>query len=227
MSTTSFMQVEDYNSFKKFMHELFIKIDAQILEELDKEAFSVGSTALVVFHFDEMLITVNLGDSRAVLSRSLTPFVLSSDHNCFNDKEQIRIIQCGGKITDNRIMGVLSVTRSFGDFQFKTQSGLFLKDQDIVICTPDVTFTSLRQQTDEFLIVASDGLFSIMTNDAVISTVGSTYNSHEEYKAQIICQELVQIALKANISKLGDSDNISLFLVFLNRGQFRQKFWEK
>ncbi len=80
------------------------------------------------------LHVANVGDSRAVLVSSLRPndqgrdeslkhgYVatrLSYDHSADDPSEQLRIKAAGGFITRNRVLGILAVSRSFGDHGMK------------------------------------------------------------------------------------------------------------
>ena len=81
------------------------------------------------------LYVANVGDSRAVLVSSLLPgdaakvppetessyFAtrLSFDHRAEDEQEQQRIKEAGGFITRNRVLGILAVSRSFGDHGMK------------------------------------------------------------------------------------------------------------
>ena len=44
---------------------------------------------------------------------------LSKDHKPFNEEEKLRIEAEGGYVQNSRLMGVVSVSRSFGDFIYK------------------------------------------------------------------------------------------------------------
>ncbi len=46
--------------------------------------------------------------------------VLTKDHNPTVYDERLRIQKSGGTIRDGRVLGVLEVSRSIGDGQFKT-----------------------------------------------------------------------------------------------------------
>lgn len=81
------------------------------------------------------LHVANVGDSRAVLVSSLIPgnttqapaktacnytaTRLSFDHRAEDEAEQQRIKEAGGFITRNRVLGILAVSRSFGDHGMK------------------------------------------------------------------------------------------------------------
>lgn len=101
-----------------------------------------GATAVSVLLYENRdsgakirkLSVANVGDSRAVLVSSLQPdcptapvdsqhgYVatrLSYDHSAEDPAEQQRIKDAGGFITRNRVLGILAVSRSFGDHGMK------------------------------------------------------------------------------------------------------------
>lgn len=66
-----------------------------------------------------MIICINLGDSRAILSKKGQIVELSHDHKPYNPDEKARVEKAGGSIHANRIQGQLAVSRAFGDFDYK------------------------------------------------------------------------------------------------------------
>ncbi|XP_052182919.1 protein phosphatase 2C 16-like [Diospyros lotus] len=117
---------------------------------------TVGSTAVVALISSSHIIVANCGDSRAVLYRGKEPMALSTDHKPNREDEYARIEASGGKVIQwngHRVFGVLAMSRSIGDRYLKPW----------IIPEPEVTFTP-RAREDECLILASDGLWDVMTN---------------------------------------------------------------
>lgn len=94
-----------------------------------------------------MLYAANAGDARAVLCRNGEALRLTYDHKGSDAQESKRITDAGGFVMNNRVNGVLAVTRSLGDSAMK----------DFVVGAPYTTETELGN-TDEFLIIACDGV---------------------------------------------------------------------
>lgn len=118
---------------------------------------TVGSTAVVALVCSSHIIVANCGDSRAVLLRGKEAMPLSVDHKPDSEKEYARIDAAGGKVIQwngYRVFGVLAMSRSIGDRYLKPW----------IIPEPEVTFVP-RAREDECLIVASDGLWDVMTNE--------------------------------------------------------------
>lgn len=94
-----------------------------------------------------VLYTANVGDARAVLCRGGKAVRLTYDHKGSDKQEAKRIMDAGGFVMNNRVNGVLNVTRSLGDSSMK----------EFVVGSPYTTETELGSE-DEFLIIACDGV---------------------------------------------------------------------
>ncbi|KAK6162010.1 hypothetical protein DH2020_001851 [Rehmannia glutinosa] len=95
----------------------------------------------------------------AVLCRGKEPMALSVDHKPNREDEYARIEAAGGKVIQwngHRVFGVLAMSRSIGDRYLKPW----------IIPDPEVMFVP-RAREDECLILASDGLWDVMTNEEV------------------------------------------------------------
>ncbi|KAF8104058.1 hypothetical protein N665_0181s0078 [Sinapis alba] len=124
---------------------------------------AVGSTAVVSVITPEKIIVANCGDSRAVLCRNGKPVPLSTDHKPDRPDELDRIQEAGGRVIywdGPRVLGVLATSRAIGDNYLKPY----------VSSEPEVTVTD-RTEEDEFMILASDGLWDVVTNEAACAMV--------------------------------------------------------
>lgn len=95
-----------------------------------------------------VLYTANVGDARIVLCRNGKALRLSYDHKGSDENEGRRVANAGGLILNNRVNGVLAVTRALGDSYLK----------DLVTGHPYTTETVIQPDVDEFLILACDGV---------------------------------------------------------------------
>lgn len=95
-----------------------------------------------------VLYTANVGDARIVLCRNGKALRLSYDHKGSDENEGKRIAGAGGLILNNRVNGVLAVTRALGDAYMK----------ELVTGHPYTTETVIQPDMDEFLILACDGV---------------------------------------------------------------------
>eukprot|EP00349_Pseudokeronopsis_sp_Brazil_P001236 CAMPEP_0202956384 /NCGR_PEP_ID=MMETSP1396-20130829/887_1 /ASSEMBLY_ACC=CAM_ASM_000872 /TAXON_ID= /ORGANISM="Pseudokeronopsis sp., Strain Brazil" /LENGTH=214 /DNA_ID=CAMNT_0049673365 /DNA_START=18 /DNA_END=662 /DNA_ORIENTATION=+ len=87
--------------------------------ETDNIALYTGCTACVALITDTEIICANSGDSRCVLSDSGKAIELSTDHKPDLSTEKARIEKAGGFVEDNRVKGVLNLSRSLGDLEYK------------------------------------------------------------------------------------------------------------
>lgn len=118
---------------------------------------AVGSTAVVSVVTPDKIIVSNCGDSRAVLCRNGVALPLSVDHKPDRPDELNRIQEAGGRVIywdGARVLGVLAMSRAIGDNYLKPY----------VISEPEVTITE-RTDEDECLILASDGLWDVVSNE--------------------------------------------------------------
>lgn len=105
-----------------------------------------------------------------------------------------------------RVMGVLAMSRAIGDLCFR-QYG--------VICDPDVS-TMTRSTEDEYLLLATDGLWDVLTNEEAYRIIRHTVASNKaqgmglEACIQNSVNRLINIALDR-----GSRDNITVVLLDL------------
>ena len=148
------------DQWKKSFTNCFLKVDDEVGGKGNCEPVApetVGSTAVVAIVCSSHIIVSNCGDSRAVLCRGKESMALSVDHKPNREDEYARIEEAGGKVIQwngHRVFGVLAMSRSIGDRYLKPW----------IIPEPEVTFIP-RAKDDECLILASDGLWDVMSNE--------------------------------------------------------------
>lgn len=163
---------------------------------------AVGSTAVVAVVSACQIIVANCGDSRAVLSRGGQAIALSVDHKPERGDEMVRIEAAGGKVilwNGYRVFGMLAMSRAIGD--------RFLKP--FVIADPEVTCTE-RCEEDECLILASDGLWDVLSNEKVCEIARSCVRGGAGAQAAADC-------LTSAAHEKGSGDNITVVVVDLGR----------
>ncbi|KAK4683518.1 protein phosphatase PTC1, partial [Tremellales sp. Uapishka_1] len=118
-----------------------------------------------------VLYTANVGDARGVLCRGGKAVRLTYDHKGSDSQEAKRITDAGGFVMNNRVNGVLAVTRSLGDASMK----------EFVVGSPYTTETTL-DDLDEFLIVACDGLWDVCEDQEAVDIIRSTKDPQDASK---------------------------------------------
>lgn len=220
---------EDYDgksiNWENVMMESFRKMDETVNKE-GAEMATIGSTAVVAVVGEEEFVVANCGDSRAVLSRAGVAVPLSIDHKPDRPDELDRIENSGGKVINwngQRVLGVLATSRSIGDMYLKPY----------VIPDPEV-LVSQRSDEDEFLLLASDGLWDVIPNDVACDVTrrclnGQTFRRCDQqtksHKRDDQSSEGVKESLAARAASFlaelaiarGSRDNISVIVVDLNR----------
>ncbi|XP_076890877.1 putative protein phosphatase 2C 24 isoform X1 [Bidens hawaiensis] len=156
------------NEWKNTMERSFRRMDEEVIlwdqqagccrcELHGPESYGVGSTAVVAVVTPDKIVIANCGDSRAVLCRNGKAVPLSNDHKPDRPDELNRIQDAGGRVLywdGARVCGVLAMSRAIGDNYLKPY----------VTCEPEVTITE-RKAEDDCLILASDGLWDVVSND--------------------------------------------------------------
>ena len=129
------------------------------------------------------LVVAHVGDSSAILCRAGTAESVCAPHKPDEPAERARIEAAGGKVADNgRIHGILATSRAFGDVGFKASfeaSGNRLHVGNVVVADPDVIEFALLP-SDEFLILASDGLLSSMHMQQAVNLVKRELLEHAD-----------------------------------------------
>ena len=179
---------------------------------LSHENDATGSTACVAVVGDDVLVVGNVGDSRAVLSRrsgagAPGALPLSHDHKCRRPDELARIQRAGGVVFDwngSRVMGILAMSRAIGD--------RFLRP--FVVPEPELVVLERERGRDEFIVVASDGLWDVMGNAAACAIVRGEMPEGGGGAETAWCVRAAARLAKAALD-LGCGDNTSVVVVSL------------
>lgn len=157
-----------------------------------------GSCALLSFYdsSSKLLRVACTGDSRAVLGRrgpngKWTATALSEDQTGGTPSEMARLrAEHPGEeyvVHKGRILGGLEPSRAFGDsiykwsrdVQEKVKRNFFgrtppalLKTPPYVTAEPIITTTKIEPGKGDFVVMATDGLWEMLTNEEVIGLVG-------------------------------------------------------
>lgn len=154
-----------------------------------------GCTAITALLIGRKLLVANAGDCRCILSRKNgTVVALSKDHVATDSTERSRVEARGGYVSmTGRVQGRLMVSRAIGDRPVKRY----------ISSTPEVTTTDISDD-DDFIILASDGLWDVVSSQEAATLVRST--------VRVPDLAAKRLALKA--IELGSDDNVSVIVVF-------------
>lgn len=169
--------------------------------QLIKEALTGSCALLSIYDSQSRVFYVALaGDSRAVLGRrneqnTWTATALSLDQYASNPSEEARIqSEHPGEpdvLKNKRLLGSLQPTRSFGDLYYKWSDDMqtqiraqYLNDGNLgrqlapnvsppyLTAQPVVTSVEIQPQKGDFVVMASDGLWELLSNEEVVALVG-------------------------------------------------------
>lgn len=198
--------------------QTYLRTNEEFLKEIDNRCHA-GSTGLTAVIRDNKLVIANVGDCRAVLVRTSVDnqsksnetdsFVnygnsailqITTDHKPSCLEEQKRIQHLGGQVVNcmgvYRVNRVLAVSRAFGN---RTLRSVIIPDADI--------FERTISNLDDFLIIASDGLWDVLSLKDIVEACNSPFLLK---KPQLISDHLVNLSLSR-----GSMDNVTCIVVNL------------
>ncbi|KAK1746705.1 protein-serine/threonine phosphatase, PP2C family [Skeletonema marinoi] len=211
---------EEFNIIEQSLKETFITVDRGLLDEEEIEPMYSGTTACVVLKRHQKLYVANSGDSRAVLARrtssggdsqkdgeeqnnaqSFTTIPLSIDQNPDSPGEKERILDSGGYVSPPPEPGLtarvwldpnmtqigLAMARSIGDHAVKGVG---------VIAEPVVSVHTIDEELDEFVIIATDGVWEFISSEDAVDIVGRCLygTDGEKQDASEACEALIKAA---------------------------------
>ncbi|KAL6297745.1 phosphatase 2C-like domain-containing protein, partial [Sparassis latifolia] len=112
--------------------------------------------------------------------------------------------------------GDLAMSRALGDFQYKAKS--LPPERQAVTCDPEVVEHQLTEE-DEFLVLASDGIWDCLTSQQVIDAVRLLVSRRKALSE--ICEDLCDLCLAPCVSvedPVG-CDNLTIIVVALLNGR--------
>ncbi|XP_050685244.1 protein phosphatase 1B [Leptidea sinapis] len=185
----------------------FLDLDKKMRElpELCNGEEKSGSTAVCAFVSPKQIYIANCGDSRAVLARNGAPIFATRDHKPELPSEKSRIVQAGGTVMIQRVNGSLAVSRALGDYEYKKVLDRGPCEQ-LVSPEPEVSVHERLETEDEFLVLACDGVWDVMSNEALCAYVHSLLQLTDDLVA--VTNQVIDTCLYK-----GSKDNMSIVLV--------------
>lgn len=182
--------------------------------------FAAGCTACSAIITATEIIVGNAGDSRAVLARKISgerynAVEMSVDHKPELAEERQRIEKAGGFVEDNRVKGILNLSRSLGDLEYKNDSSIALKDQ-MITAMPEIKREKLTSDA-AFLIIACDGIWDCLTSQEAVDLVGESLKKKERVSAVI--EDMFDRIIATDVASSGGigCDNMTCVVI-----QFKQ-----
>ena len=160
------------------MRQCYYDVNKGFFKKVEGVDCDAGTTAVLAVIKNRTLTVANTGDCRLVIGSTNSKGEVSAKqitnlHVCESKEERERVEKRGGSVIHYmgswRVNGVLLVTRSIGDMPCR----------DFVTCEPDIHTHQIKKR-DKFAILASDGLWDVMTPTEVCEAV---YSAKEELDA--------------------------------------------
>ena len=197
-----------------------------------------GSCGVMAMIKHNKLIIANIGDSRIVLFKNGRIFFETEDHKPNSEKEKERIKNSGGQIYQSQSLipiyqkinlpwrvlpGRLSVSRTFGDVQAKTDK--FGGKSGVIIPTPDITEFDLDESFD-FMVIGCDGIFDVISNEQIFDIWKIVLNEQrfKDFETGIVdynvlCGDFADAIIKSSLFK-NSYDNVSCIVVVFNLNNY-------
>lgn len=150
-----------------------------------------GSTAVCALVSPDTIYLANCGDSRGLVVSKEMVALATYDHKPINPLEKERIQNAGGSVMIQRVNGSLAVSRALGDFEYKRvpNMGPF---QQLISPEPEISEFP-RSSQDEFILLACDGVWDVMSNEDACTFVRYQLTVTDDLEA--ICESLVDNCL--------------------------------
>lgn len=197
------------------LREAIAQAETKFMEKCRAEKIESGSTAALAIILKDKLVTANVGDSEIVLSRDGQPVLLTTKHQLgSNEKEVERVKNCGGRIYHSRVghpkfnpqLVSLAVSRAIGDAGFKLEEYTDGKSSGVIADAETQQYD--LTPADEFLIIACDGLYDVMSYQECVSFCRDLVRSGKH------SQEISHLIVSEALSR-GSTDNVTVLFVLL------------
>lgn len=234
-----FRDPHDLKLSPQHLQSCFEELDSYVCDYLLQKGDLSGSTATCVILSPSSAdtgkihaIVAHVGDCRLVLSlRNHKVVEVTNDHRLALAEERDRILRLGGRVVNNRVNGVMAITRAFGDLEFKgllskrdandssmsiipttVQQNPFQKEEEkvptLLTARPDIHTLELDPKVHEFLLLACDGLWDVMTSEEAAEIFRDRLHFHGNL--QVATKELAQEAIRRY-----SNDNITVLAIQL------------
>lgn len=184
-------------SIQEAFGRAFFRADIHALHQFDD-----GSTVIAAFIDEKNILHLAwVGDSRAVLEKNGTVGFATQDHKPDSKDELARIKKAGGSIQKHGVWRIngLAISRSIGDRRLKEMG------EGQIIAKPE--YATIQLDADNhFLILASDGLWDVISNQAAIDFIKNKLITTSDLNT--IATDLQNEAIKQ-----GSEDNITIYVV--------------
>ena len=229
-------------------NELFVANVGDSRAVLCRSGLSLNLTnGVPIFH---SFLSHNLGAVSSLVFFTLILAVQNGwvDHNPESAFERQRVEAAGAMIIRNRVWGDLAVTRAIGDrgFKFTKEEGdlpddhpgsssplTYIADpantKSALIATPEVEVHTIKP-SDEFLVLATDGLWVTMTNMEVVTYIHEFFTNPPSAALRaasddVLCEAVARaLTDEAERKRSTNHDDITVVVVKLEMKEIGKSF---
>ena len=235
-------KLKNLKNSKNFFLDFFNAVqDAIIYTDLAFQNTSFGpnqgSTCVMLFFIANKVICCNLGDSVAILHKKDDSKVfLSKDFKPSRNREKERVKAKNGFVSnEGRLLGLISVTRGFGDWRFKDPKRPENIKKMEVLVTYDEYLMSNRAEfrifeidptTCDYIIVVSDGIFQHTSYKMVFDIINNCIKTEKSDSESGLVNvssasdnvrlEIINRSYMVKTNRKSAADNMTLILIHLN-----------
>jgi len=227
LSSSNFSSDSSLRAIVRSIRSAFVEVDDEILK-MDDLHYQ-GSTALAIWLHENptsgqrTLLSANIGDSRAVLSRNGRAVNLTRDHKPDDEIERKRLISLGEEIEWDDYCQVhrirnLSLSRAVGDRYAKPAVSGEVEIQLLPL-------SESGEKKDKFVVLASDGLWDVMTSQECVDFIQDCLNDSSTTMRKVtpLERQRQKFARRKNMSRFvanealrrGSGDNVCVIIVWL------------
>ena len=105
-----------------------------------------------------------------------------------------------------RINGNLALSRAVGD----------RSERPYVSSAVDISCNTIDEENDAFVVIASDGLYDVMTSQEVVSFIHDTIELSTMAEREIIREQMAKYVGEAALAR-GSLDNITVVVLWINK----------
>ncbi|EQC32468.1 AGC protein kinase [Saprolegnia diclina VS20] len=197
-----------------------------------------GTTAITCFMDGDIIHVANVGDSRAVIARNDQPRIVASplsvDQTPYRTDERERVKRYGARVlTMDQLEGIAPIhenwataineevdedgdpprvwspTGNFPGTAFTRSIGDEIAESLGVFATPEIASLQLTP-SDRYIIIASDGVFEFLTNQAVVDIIKAYSDPLEA------CEKVVTESYRLWLHYELRTDDITIVCIYLD-----------
>lgn len=136
---------------------------------------------------------------------------MSIDHKPELPNEFSRIKKAGLTINEGRVNGMLNLSRSIGDFQFKLRKDLKQEEQGVT-CNPDILYGK-KCDGDDFVVIGCDGVWECISNEGISDFIYDKFRNDRNVDLGKIIGEVFDRGIAKSGYEENGCDNMTCMII--------------